>query len=85
MGGYLTPIEAGTVATFATKLAEHVMAEVAGIAAEVLYAGSSPGLIGSVTQVNVRIPSSVQTGLQSIRVGTGSTWWSQSGATIAVK
>jgi uncharacterized protein (TIGR03437 family) len=39
-----------------------VIVRIGGIDAEVLYAGSAPGLVSGVLQVNARIPSSVSAG-----------------------
>jgi uncharacterized protein (TIGR03437 family) len=33
---------------------------IAGVAAEVLYAGSAPGLVTGLVQVNVRIPQEIR-------------------------
>ena len=39
-----------------------VSAQVGGVPAEILYAGSAPGLPGGVVQINIRIPNEVQSG-----------------------
>jgi uncharacterized protein (TIGR03437 family) len=61
-----------------------VTATVGGVAANVLYYGSAPGLVSGVMQVNVQIPAGAATGSSipiQITVGTSAT---QSGVTIAV-
>ncbi|MBS1855367.1 MAG: hypothetical protein JST11_08385 [Acidobacteria bacterium] len=61
-----------------------VTATVGGVAANVLYYGSAPGLVSGVMQVNVQIPAGVATGSSipiQITVGTAPT---QPGVTIAV-
>lgn len=45
---------AGTVAAGVNRLRLPVSVTVGGVAAEVLYAGSAPGLIEGVTQINFR-------------------------------
>ncbi len=62
-----------------------VSATVGGQVAQVQYAGGAPGEVAGVMQVNVQIPSGIQTGNAvpvSIQVGTIS---SQPGVTIAVR
>jgi uncharacterized protein (TIGR03437 family) len=61
-----------------------VTATVNGVAAQVQYAGSAPGLVYGVMQVNVLIPASTPTGTQSIVVTVGTTN-SQTGVTVAVQ
>jgi len=50
--------ESGTLSATALP----VLASIAGIAADVMYAGEAPGLPAGVTQVNVRIPNGVPAG-----------------------
>jgi uncharacterized protein (TIGR03437 family) len=64
--------------------ASPVTATVAGSPAEVVYAGSAPGLVSGIFQVNVRIPASTPSGnhvFVSLAVAGAST---PDGATIAV-
>ena len=61
-----------------------VTATVNGITAKVLYAGSAPGLVSGVMQVNLEIPATAPTGAAvPIQIAVGSTN-TQSGVTIAV-
>jgi uncharacterized protein (TIGR03437 family) len=49
----------GITADRAVKTQFGVTASIAGVPAEVTYAGSAPGLVAGVVQVNVRIPDSL--------------------------
>jgi uncharacterized protein (TIGR03437 family) len=49
----------GKIAAGAIKTQLGVTASVAGIPAEVTYAGAAPGLVAGVVQVNVRVPGSL--------------------------
>lgn len=71
-GGSMTPegID-GVLATATSALNLPVRVEVAGRAAEVLYAGNAPGLLHGVIQINVKLPSSLPAGLQPIRLEIG--------------
>ena len=62
-----------------------VTATVGGRDAPVKYAGGAPGLVAGLMQVNIQIPSGIQTGNAvpvSLRVGSA---FSQGGVTIAVR
>jgi uncharacterized protein (TIGR03437 family) len=59
-------------------------ATVNGAAATVLYAGTAPGLVFGVYQVNVQLPANVATGSANIVVTIGSSQ-SQTGVTVFVK
>jgi uncharacterized protein (TIGR03437 family) len=62
-----------------------VSARIGGRPAEVLYAGSAPGLISGVFQLNLRVPEDVTPGpgvALDITVGTAA---SQSGITVAIR
>jgi uncharacterized protein (TIGR03437 family) len=62
-----------------------VLAQIAGQAAEVLYAGSAPGIVAGVIQVNLRIPPASPTGIAVpliLRVGDSD---SQPGITLAIQ
>ena len=48
-----------------------VRAWIAGVEAEVLYAGGAPGLRAGVLQINVRIPDRAPVGLQAITIRAG--------------
>ena len=62
-----------------------VTATINGITAQVLYAGSAPGIVSGVMQVNVVIPSNAPVGGAVPLVITVGTSPSQSGVTIAVQ
>jgi len=74
----------GQLAVNLNKPVLTVTATVNGVAAQVQYAGSAPGLVYGVMQVNVLIPASTPTGTQSIVVTVGTTN-SQAGVTVAVQ
>ncbi|MCZ2150582.1 MAG: SBBP repeat-containing protein [Bryobacterales bacterium] len=57
-------------------------AMISGLAADVLYAGPSPGLVNGVTQINVRIPAGLSSAEADVVVRAGSQW--SEGATIFV-
>jgi uncharacterized protein (TIGR03437 family) len=62
-----------------------VRAQIGGEAAEVLYAGSSPGLVDGVIQVNLRVPAAGQTGgAVPVLLYVGNST-SQSGLTLAIR
>ena len=71
----------------ASSLAQPVLpvtASIGGQAAEVIYAGSAPGQVSGILQVNLRVPSSIAPAAAVpviITIGIGS----QSGVTIAVQ
>ena len=62
-----------------------VTAAVAGIPAEVAYAGAAPGLVAGIAQINVRIPSGLGSNSAasvSLQIGSALT---QSGVTVAIR
>ncbi len=61
-----------------------VTATVGGVAAQVQFAGSAPGLVYGVLQVNVQIPAGVTPGPQPIVINLGTTG-TQAGVTVQVK
>jgi uncharacterized protein (TIGR03437 family) len=61
-----------------------VTATIGGVDAPVLYAGSAPGLLSGVMQVNVQIPATAQSGNLPLVVTVGTTG-SQSGVTVSVQ
>jgi uncharacterized protein (TIGR03437 family) len=61
-----------------------VTATVNGVAATVQYAGSAPGLVYGVMQVNVQLPANAPTGNVPIVITVGTTN-SQAGVTVAVQ
>ena len=65
-----------------------VTATIGGVPATVLYAGSAPGLVSGVMQVNLLIPATVASGSAVpvvITVGTASTQSGANAATVAVQ
>jgi uncharacterized protein (TIGR03437 family) len=52
--------------------------------AEVLYAGSAPGLVAGVLQVNFRVPGLLRTGAVGLLVKVGR-FTSQAGVTMAIR
>jgi uncharacterized protein (TIGR03437 family) len=61
-----------------------VTATVDGIAAQVQYAGSAPGLVSGVMQINVQIPATAPAGNLPIVITVGTTN-TQAGVTVAVQ
>ncbi len=61
-----------------------VTASVAGLSANVLYAGSAPGILYGVMQVNVAVPSGAPSGAQAVVVNVGN-YATPSGVTLAVQ
>jgi len=75
----------GAIATGLKSPVATVTATVGGVPAQVLYAGTSPGIVNGVMQVNVLIPVGAPSGNAVpivITVGTAST---QSGVTLAIQ
>jgi uncharacterized protein (TIGR03437 family) len=62
----------------------NVSVTIGGVPATVSYAGSAPGLIEGVLQINAIVPTSISAGVQSIQVTVG-TSPSQNGVTVAVQ
>jgi uncharacterized protein (TIGR03437 family) len=66
-----------------------VLATVGGIPATVYYAGSAPGLVYGVMQVNVEIPATAPSGAQALLIGMGAAGTipvvTQAGVTVAVQ
>lgn len=61
-----------------------VTVTIGGVSAQVQYAGSAPGLVYGVMQVNVQVPSTVGSGTQLIVVTVGNAS-SQPGVTVAIQ
>jgi uncharacterized protein (TIGR03437 family) len=61
-----------------------VTAQIGGLAAQVMYAGNSSGIVSGVTQVNVLVPAGVQAGAQPVTLRVGG-YSSQTGVTISVQ
>jgi uncharacterized protein (TIGR03437 family) len=83
-GGQTVPTaEDGRITTAAAAQAQDVSVQIAGVRAEVLYAGAAPGLVSGVLQVNVRVPESTASGLQPIQITVGAAT-SQPGVVVAI-
>ena len=67
----------------ASRIVAPVTVTVGGETAEVLYAGSAPGLVAGVMQINVRLPVGLGAGPQPVVVTVGSAS-SPAGVTVAV-
>ena len=63
---------------------QNVTVTIGGVAAQVQYAGSAPGLVYGVMQVNVLVPSTVASGTQPVLVTVGGAT-SQNGVTVAIQ
>jgi uncharacterized protein (TIGR03437 family) len=67
----------------------NVTATVGGKQAKVWYAGSAPGIVYGVSQVNVEIPAGLSSGAQPIAItltgANGQTFTTQSGVTVSVQ
>ncbi len=63
---------------------QNVTVTIGGVSAPVQYAGSAPGLVYGVMQVNVLVPSTVASGAQPVVVTVG-TVASQNGVTVAIQ
>lgn len=61
----------GDIATAALPLSQRATLRVGGVPAEVLYAGTAPGLLIGVCQINARLASNTPTGLQVLSVQVG--------------
>jgi uncharacterized protein (TIGR03437 family) len=75
----------GTIATSLKSPVATVTATVGGVPAQVNYAGTSPGIVNGVMQVNVVIPASVASGSAVPIVITVGTTSAQPGVTVAVQ
>jgi uncharacterized protein (TIGR03437 family) len=84
--GATTPVLADGVLVTAPLpvLNSQVRVLVGGQEAPLLYAGPAPGMISGVTQINIRVPDTAASGLNSILIVAGDNS-SQPGVTIAVK
>jgi uncharacterized protein (TIGR03437 family) len=67
----------------ASRIVAPVTVLVGGEPADVLYAGSAPGLVAGVMQINVRLPAGLRVGPQPVVVTVGSVS-SPAGVTVAV-
>ena len=67
------------------RIALPVTITIAGITADVLYAGAAPGAVAGLFQMNVAIPVTTPSGDQPITVRIGDSATAQSGVTVAVR
>jgi uncharacterized protein (TIGR03437 family) len=74
-----------TVGSLLAKPILPVLVQIGGVEAEVLYAGTSPGLITGALQVNCRIPATLDPGYSVPVILTVGTVSSPSGVTLAVQ
>jgi uncharacterized protein (TIGR03437 family) len=89
LGTLSTPIADAVAASSADKVTDPVQVTIGGQPCVVTYAGTSPGSIGGLTQINAIVPPTVTTG-QAVPLfiagGTAATArQSQSGVTLAIK
>jgi uncharacterized protein (TIGR03437 family) len=75
----------GAIENTATSFAQTVTATISGVPAVVQYAGSAPGLVAGAAQINVLIPTTIQSNLAApvvLTVGSAST---PTGITVAIR
>jgi uncharacterized protein (TIGR03437 family) len=75
LGQLRSVLSDGEISTAANETADSVEVQIGGLKAQVLYAGSAPGMVNGVFQINVRIPDAVardQAAALSLRVGSAS-------------
>ncbi len=73
----------GAISTAVNTLRLPVTVRIGGLPAEVVYAGSAPGLVAGVFQLNVRLPDELPVGNQPVEITVG-TATSPTGVTVAV-
>jgi uncharacterized protein (TIGR03437 family) len=61
-----------------------VRVRIGGVEAEVAYAGSAPGLVAGVMQVNAKVPDNIQAGNAPVELIVGNTS-SPSGVTVSIR
>ena len=61
----------GMIVTGIGRQVQPIGLKIAGVEAEILYAGPAPGLVSGVIQVNARVPFGIPTGLQAIELIAG--------------
>ena len=85
-GGLTTPasVTGGVAGSTLLKTNAPVSVTIGGVAATVSYAGSAPGLVQGVLQINAIVPTSISAGSQPILVTVGSAT-SQNGVAIPVQ
>ena len=70
------------------NIALPVSATIGGLSAKVAYAGSAPGDVEGVMQIDLQIPSGLATGVQPVLITLGSgntTYATQTGVTVQVQ
>jgi uncharacterized protein (TIGR03437 family) len=72
------------VGTESARLALPASIQIDGVDGKILYAGSAPGLVAGVIQVNVKLPEQIRSGNVPIILTVG-TYASQLGVTVAVR
>ena len=77
-------VDGQVAASVFPKPIQPVAVRIAGVNAEVLYAGAAPSLVAGVLQINARIPDSVPDGALPIQILVGNTE-SPAGVTVAVQ
>lgn len=70
-GRYVREVADGSIVSDARGFVEGVRAAVGGLDAEVIYAGSAPGLVAGAAQVNLRLPERVAVGRNLVQVRSG--------------
>jgi uncharacterized protein (TIGR03437 family) len=78
------PVADGELATGAFPLDNAVQVFVGGVEAQVLYAGTSPGQVGALTQFNIQLGAGTPSGQQPVTLVVGGAS-SGAGATLAVE
>ena len=85
-GGNTSPTSStGSVAQSALNLSVKPTVTIGGIDAQVLYAGSAPGEVNGVVQINAVIPQSVASGISLPVLVTIGGVPSQPGVTVAIQ
>ena len=84
LGAFQTEVPDGGLGSGAEKLAQTVAVSIGGVTARVVYAGTAPGLINGLAQVNVEVPGTVAAGLQPVVITAGGIA-SPDGVTVAVR
>lgn len=86
-GDFMQPVPAGQLTTAADALANPITVTIGATtlsAADVLYAGASPGSLGGLYQFNLRIPASTPNGETPVTISIGG-FQTQAGLTIPVQ
>jgi uncharacterized protein (TIGR03437 family) len=84
LGTLNPPPSDGAIAQDPAPITSPVSAQVGGVSAQVQYAGAAPGLVAGVFQVNIQVPSGVQSGTVPITIQVGSVT-SSTAVTVAIQ